>query len=97
ELQAEPSRFWAAAVLWELAAAFFLVAYPATGFGVTYLSGVALKLEERLAFGVVLGPMLVAAATFLPSLAVRDVTVGTVLGGLAVALAAGAVGLLLDR
>ena len=81
----------------ELAAAFFLVACAATGFGVTYLSGVALKLEERLAFGVVLGPMLVAAATFLPSLAVRDVTVGTVLGGLAVALGAGAVGLLLDR
>jgi len=81
----------------ELAAAFFLVACAAAGFGVTYLSGVALKLEERIAFGVVLGAMLVAAATFLPALAVRDVTVGTVLGGLAVALAAGVFGLLLDR
>src|SRR2546428_360776 len=41
--------------------------------------------------------MLAAAAPFLPSLAVRDITVGTVLGGLGVALAAGAFGLLFDR
>src|SRR2546425_4987288 len=41
--------------------------------------------------------MLVAAATFLPSLEVRDVNLWTVLGGLDVALAAGAFGLLFDR
>src|SRR2546425_4040788 len=41
--------------------------------------------------------MLVAAATFLPSLEVRDVNLWTVLGGLGVALAAGAFGLLFDR
>ena len=45
------------------------------GFGITYLSGAALNLEERLAFGTVLGAMTFAAADFVVSLVVRDVTV----------------------
>ena len=60
------------------------------GFGITYLSGVRLNLEERLAFGTVLGAMAVAAATFILSMAARDVTLTTVLVGLALALALGA-------
>ena len=38
-----------------------------SGFGITYLSGAPLNLEERLAFGTVLGAMLVAAGSFLLS------------------------------
>lgn len=62
----------------------------AAGFGITYLSGVGLNLEERLAFGIVLGAMAVSAASFVLSMAVRDVTLITVLVGLALALALGA-------
>jgi hypothetical protein len=65
----------------ELAAAAFLAACAAAGFGITYLSGVALNLEERIVFGVVLGAMAVAVFSFVPSLAARDVTVLTVLLG----------------
>ena len=60
------------------------------GFGLTYLSGIALNLEERLAFGTVLGAMAFAAADFVVSLVARDVTLTTVLVGFAVTLAAGA-------
>jgi hypothetical protein len=81
----------------ELSAAVFLVACAAAGVGITYVSGVALKLEERIAFGAVLGAMLVATATFVSSLVVRDVTVVTVRVGLAVGLVAGALGLFLGR
>ena len=81
----------------ELAAAVFLAACAVAGFGITYLSGVELNLEERIVFGVVLGAMALAAASFVPSLLVRDVTVVTVLLGLAIGLAAGAFGLFARR
>jgi hypothetical protein len=58
----------------------------AAGYGLTYLSGIGLVLEERIAFGAVLGAAAVAALSFLMSLAVRDVTVVTVLAALGVAL-----------
>ncbi len=58
----------------------------AAGYGLTYLTGVGLLLEERIAFGAVLGAAGVAASSFLLSLAVRDVTVATVLAALGVAL-----------
>jgi hypothetical protein len=53
----------------------------AAGFGLTYLIGLSLLLEERIAFGAVLGAAAVAAVTFVLSLAVRDVTPLTVLLG----------------
>ena len=59
------------------------------GFGVTYLCGVALTLEERIAFGTVLGAMLVSVLTFVGSMAVRDVTVATVLIGTLLAVIGG--------
>ena len=73
----------------ELAAAAYLAFCVAAGFGTTYLSGVALQLEERIAFGAVVGAMVVAALSFVLSLAVRDVTAMTALVGLVIALAGG--------
>lgn len=75
----------------------FLAACAAAGFGITYLSGVPLNLEERIVFGVVLGAMVAAAATFLPALLVRDVNVFTVLLGLLITLAAGAYAIVSNR
>ena len=72
------------------AAAILLVGCVVAGFGITYLSGIALNLEERLVFGTVLGAMAVSIASFLLSMLVRDVTAGTVLTGTAVAAGAGA-------
>jgi hypothetical protein len=72
------------------APAILLVGCVIAGFGITYLSGVQLNLEERLAFGAVLGAMAVAAASFLISMAVRDVTAVTVILGLAITMAIGA-------
>ena len=72
------------------APAIVLAGCVAAGFGITYLSGVDLNLEERLAFGTVLGAMAVAAASFIVSMVVRDVTPLTVVVGLAVSLAVGA-------
>ena len=72
------------------APAILLVGCVLAGFGITYLSGAALNLEERLAFGTVLGAMAVAATSFVLSMLVRDVTAITVLLGLALALALGA-------
>jgi len=69
------------------ASAILLLGCVVAGFGVTYLSGVALNLEERLAFGTVLGAMAVATAAFLLSMLARDVTMATVVLGLAAALA----------
>src|SRR4029077_15014007 len=89
QLQVRPASLAAAAVLLELVV--FLAACVAAGFGMTYLSGIPLNLEERVAFGAVLGAMAVAAASFLFSLAARDVTAVTVLAGLACSLAIGAV------
>ena len=56
------------------------------GFGLTYLTGIALSLEERIVFGTVLGAMAVAVSSFALSLAVRDVTVMTALFGLGISL-----------
>jgi hypothetical protein len=60
------------------------------GFGLTYLTGIALSIEERIAFGAVLGAAAVALSSFVVSLMVRDVTVLTVLLGLGIVLVAGA-------
>jgi hypothetical protein len=68
-----------------------LIACVASGFGVTYLSGVALNFEERVAFGTVLGGVLFCTISFLLSLAVRDVTLGTVLAAAVLSLGIGAV------
>jgi len=83
----------------ELAAATYLALCVAAGFGITYLIGVGLHLEERIAFGAVLGAMAVAASSFVLSVAVREVTVLTVVVGLVIALAAAAVAMAwqLDR
>ena len=56
------------------------------GFGITYLIGISLYLEERIAFGAVLGAAAVAASSFVLASAVRDVTALTVLLGLGIAL-----------
>jgi hypothetical protein len=88
----------AAGVLMVLLLLFLLLGAPAivlvgcvvAGFGITYLCGADLNLEERLAFGTVLGAMAGAAVSFIVSMLVRDVTVVTVLLGLAVAFATGA-------
>jgi hypothetical protein len=68
-----------------------LAACVVAGFGITYLSQVELNLEERIAFGTVLGAMAVATVSFILSMAIRDVTLFTVLtatlGTTAVALA----------
>ena len=75
----------------------FLAACAVAGFGITYLSGVPLNLEERIVFGVVLGSMAAAAATFLSALLVRDVNTFTVLLGLLITLAAGVYALVSNR
>jgi len=67
----------------ELIAGLFLAASAVAGFGITYLSGVAFTLEERIVFGAVLGAMTVALTTFVPALLIRDLTLITVLLGLA--------------
>ena len=59
------------------------------GFGVTYLCAIPLTLEERVAYGTVLGAMLVSVLTFAGSMAVRDVTLATVLTGTVIAIVAG--------
>ena len=79
------------------AAAILLIGCVVAGFGITYLSGIALNLEERLAFGAVLGAMAVSLTTFALSMAVRDVTVATVITGIAVALGAGIAAAIADR
>jgi H+/Cl- antiporter ClcA len=84
-------------LLLELAAALFLVACAAAGFGVTYLSGVPLDLEERVVFGAVLGAMLVAATTFVPALLLRDVTPLTAWFGLLAGLVLGGAGAFAGR
>jgi hypothetical protein len=66
-----------------------LIACVVAGFGLTYLSGIGLNLEERIAFGAVLGAMAVSAASFVASMLVREMNLATVLGGLAVALGSG--------
>ena len=80
-----------------LAAAVFLAACAAAGFGITFLSGVRFNFEERVVFGAVLGAMAVSASSFVASLLARDVAALTVLVGLASAVGAAAVGLIRYR
>ena len=61
------------------------------GFGITGFSALALRFEERLVFGALLGSVAFGAASFCFSLLARDVTPLTVGGGLAVTLLLGAV------
>ena len=81
----------------ELTPGVYLAACAAAGFGITYLCGVALNLEERIVFGAVLGAAAVSVATFLPSLLVRDVTSLTVLAGLAIVIVLGTVAAFVGR
>jgi hypothetical protein len=81
----------------ELAAGAFLAACAAAGFGITYLSGIAFTLEERVAFGTVLGAVAVAVATFAVSMLARDVTLLTVLVGLVISIAVGVAGAVASR
>jgi hypothetical protein len=81
----------------ELAGAAYLALCVVAGFGITYLTGIGLHLEERIAFGAVLGAMAVAASSFVLSLGVRDVTALTVLLGLVIALAGAAASLVWRR
>jgi len=67
-----------------------LFACVLSGFGLSYLAAVALTFEERLAFGTVLGGMAFCGVSFVLSLVVHDVTVGTVLASSVVSVAAGA-------
>jgi hypothetical protein len=66
------------------------------GVGLTYLSGLALTLEERLAYGTVVGAVVLTMADFLLALAF-GLGLGTVLAGLVVALGASAPGWWLAR
>jgi len=75
----------------ELAAAAFLAACVVAGFGLTYLIGIPLLLEERIAFGSVLGAMAVAGLGFLLALVIRDLTALTVLVSLGMMLLVAAV------
>jgi hypothetical protein len=59
----------------------------AAGAGLTYLSGLPLRAEERVAFGAVIGAVVVASLVLLLALA-AGLTLRTVLAGLALALAA---------
>lgn len=81
----------------ELAAGLFLAAAAAAGFGITYLSGIAFTLEERIAYGTVIGAMAVAATSFSAALAARDVSMVTAMAGLAPVVATGVAGVLLRR
>jgi hypothetical protein len=62
---------------------------PIAGFGLTYWSGLDLRFEERAVYGLLLGAVAFTALSFLLSMAVRDVTLFTVLAGAALALALG--------
>jgi hypothetical protein len=77
-------------------AALTLVGCVAVGFGLTYLCGLPLTLEERLAYGTVVGAVVVTTADFLLALAV-GLNLVSVLGGLVLALAASAPGWWLAR
>jgi len=62
------------------------VACVVAGFGLTYLAGIPLNLEERVAFGAVLGAAAVAASSFVLSSVVQDVNAVTVLLGLGIVI-----------
>lgn len=78
------------------AAALTLVGCVVAGAGLTYLSRLPLTVEERLAFGAVIGAVAVACADFAVAMAL-GMGLGTVLIGLALALAASAPGWWLAR
>jgi hypothetical protein len=63
----------------------------AAGYGLTYLIGLALSVEERLAFGAVIGAAAVSGVSLVISLVVRDVTVVTVLLAVGIVLLVAAV------
>jgi hypothetical protein len=77
-------------------AAVTLVGCVVVGFGLTYFCGLPLTLEERLAYGTVVGAVAVTTAEFLLAVAI-GLTLVSVLGGLLVALAASAPGWWLAR
>jgi hypothetical protein len=77
-------------------AAVALVGCVVVGVGLTYLSGLPLTLEERLAYGTVVGAVAVTMADFLLAWAV-GLGLVSVLAGLALALAASAPGWWLAR
>ncbi|MFI5283849.1 MAG: hypothetical protein ACHQ0J_12075 [Candidatus Dormibacterales bacterium] len=81
----------------ELAAGLYLAGCAAAGFGLTYLSGVKLSLEERVVIGAVLGPMTVTTSSFALSVAVADVTLLTALAGLGSALVVATIACVLAR
>ena len=68
-----------------------LLSCVAAGCGLTYLSGLALTLEERLAYGTVIGAVAVAMIVFLLAM-ILGLSLATVLAGLALALGASAWG-----
>jgi hypothetical protein len=68
-----------------------LLACPVAGAGLTYLSGLPLRIEERLAYGTVIGAAVTSTIDFLLALAV-GLGRGTVLAGLGVTVAVAGVG-----
>ncbi len=72
-------------------AAAVLVACPVVGAGLTYLSGLPLRVEERLAYGTVIGAATVATIDLLLALA-AGLGAATVLAGLGLALTLSGVG-----
>jgi len=81
----------------ELIAAAYLAAAAAAGFGITYLSGIAFTLEERIVFGIVIGAAALSVAAFVPALVARDVNTVTALLGLGIALLVGGAGVFVGR
>jgi len=81
----------------ELAPALFLAVCVAAGYGLTYLIGLALTIEERIAFGAVIGAAVLTGVSFVISLVVRNVTVVTVLLALGVVLLGGVVSVATHR
>jgi len=77
-------------------AALTLIGCVVVGTGLTYLSGLSLTLEERLAYGTVVGAVVVTAVDFLLAAAI-GLGLASVLIGLVLALAASAPGWWLAR
>ena len=78
-------------LLMPLAVALYLLLCALAGAGLTYLSRLPLRLEERAAFGMVIGAMAATAAGFVAALVI-GLNVWSILAGLAVALAVSAAG-----
>jgi len=81
----------------ELIAAAYLAAAAGAGFGITYLSGIAFTLEERIVFGIVIGAAALSVAAFVPALVARDVNAVTALLGIGIALLGGGAGVFVRR